>query len=147
MVARQIGQLEWLLSHKSMQEAWNECLHALSCRTSSPSANTDRHTAHSPPISFVCTSFWYLMPASTVASSISRWDASDETEGSVAEASRRRRHPGGGGARGSRRRRWMCRLAPGWSQRRGARGGTRVGRDRRSSEGRRTAAVEERGGR
>lgn len=58
--ARHTGQLEWEQSHLSTQAAWNACLHALSCRISSPSPNTDKHTGHWSLLS--AAEFLYLKP-------------------------------------------------------------------------------------
>ncbi|KAL7081987.1 hypothetical protein ACP275_14G072600 [Erythranthe tilingii] len=45
--ARQIGQVSWERSHRSMHSTWNSCPHNPSFLHSSPSSNELKHTTHS----------------------------------------------------------------------------------------------------
>lgn len=94
--ARQTGQLDWELSHVLIQEAWKECLHTLSCFTSAPSTNTDRHTGHSLPItSLTWVSFSYL--TSETSSLLLIFPRSVSPESLPEEGLRWRRRKGFGG--------------------------------------------------
>lgn len=47
---RQSGQLEWEFNHRSIQPAWNKCMHSGSTRIVSPSLNSHKHTAQIPSL-------------------------------------------------------------------------------------------------
>ncbi|TVU29573.1 hypothetical protein EJB05_21147, partial [Eragrostis curvula] len=73
-LARHSGQVTWTWSHGSMQSGWNAWEHCGSSRSTSPSSNSARQTAHSsPPLRcFLISAYGRTGSAATAAASSPR---------------------------------------------------------------------------